>query len=66
VINYAPLSGQCHVDIPLEEIPGTPVEFRDLLSDAAYSRERNGLASRGLYFDIQPYGIHVFEVSTPG
>ncbi len=66
VINYAPLSGQCYVDVPLDEIPGTPVEFRDLLSDAAYTRERNGLVSKGLYFDIQPYGIHVFEVSSPG
>ncbi|HTO92864.1 MAG TPA: alpha-amylase family glycosyl hydrolase [Bacteroidota bacterium] len=64
VINYAPLSGQCYVDIPLEDLPGGSIEFRDLMSPAAYTRDRNGLASRGLYFDIEPYGIHIFEVSS--
>jgi hypothetical protein len=64
VINYAPLSGQCYVDIPLEDISGASIEFRDLMSDAVYVRDRNGLGTRGLYFDVQPYGIHVFEVSS--
>jgi hypothetical protein len=64
VVNYAPLSGQCYVDVPLEEISGTSIEFHDLLSEAAYVRDRNGLASKGIYFDIQPYGIHIFEVSS--
>jgi hypothetical protein len=58
------LSGQCYVDVPLEDISGTSIEFHDLLSEAAYVRDRNGLASKGLYFDIQPYGIHIFEVSS--
>ena len=64
VINYAPLSGQCYVDIPLEDIPWTSIEFRDLLSEATYIRDRTGLASKGIYFDIQPYAIHIFEVSS--
>jgi hypothetical protein len=50
--------------VPLEEISGTSIEFHDLLSEAAYVRDRNGLASKGIYFDIQPYGIHIFEVSS--
>jgi hypothetical protein len=64
VINYAPLSGQCYVDVPLEDLPGATIEFHDLLSEATYVRDRNGLASKGIYFDIQPYGIQIFEVSS--
>jgi hypothetical protein len=64
VINYAPLSGQCYVDIPLDDVPGSSIEFHDLLSEASYVRDRHGLASKGIYFDIQPYGIHIFEVSS--
>jgi hypothetical protein len=63
VINYAPLSGQCYVDVPLEDVSGTSIELRDLMSEAAYVRDKSGLASKGIYFDIQPYGIHIFEVS---
>ena len=64
VINYAPLSGQCYVDLPLDDVPGPSIEFRDLLGRAAYTRDRSGLASKGIYFDIQPYGIHIFDVSS--
>ena len=64
VINYAPLSGQCYVDIPLDDIGGSSIEFRDLLGEASYIRDRNGLASKGIYFDLQPYKIHIFEVSS--
>ena len=64
VVNYAPLSGQCYVDVPLDDLPGTSIEFRDVLSESAYVRDRNGLASKGIYFDIQPYGIHIFDVSS--
>jgi len=63
VINYAPLSGQCYVDIPLDDVSGNSIEFRDLLSNAAYTRDRNALSSKGIYFDLQPYGIHIFVVS---
>ena len=64
VINYAPLSGQCYVDLPLEDLQGGSIELRDLLGEATYVRDRNGLASKGIYFDLQPYGIHIFDVSS--
>ncbi|HMK38381.1 MAG TPA: alpha-amylase, partial [Bacteroidota bacterium] len=57
------LSGQCYVDIPLDDLSGSSIELRDLLSDAAYTRDRNALSSKGIYFDLQPYGIHIFEVT---
>ena len=65
VVNYAPLSGQCYVDLPLETVPGTQIEFRDLMSEAVYVRDRHGLTLKGIYFDLPPYGLHVFEISSP-
>jgi hypothetical protein len=62
VVNYAPLSGQCYVDFPLDLVEGTPLEFRDLLGDAVYVRDRAKIASRGMYFDLPAYGLHLFRV----
>ena len=50
VVNYAPHSGQCYVDLPMESIAWQSVEFRDLLGSAVYVRDRAGLGSRGIYF----------------
>jgi hypothetical protein len=61
-VNYAPHSGQCYVELPVEQIAGVAIEFRDQMSDAAYVRDRAGLASRGIYFDLQGYGFHIFDV----
>lgn len=63
VINYAPLSGQCYVDLPSDLPEGTPVEFRDLMGEAVYARDRTGLITKGMYFDLPPYGLHIFEVT---
>jgi len=65
VINYAPLSGQCYVDVPLETVPGSQIEFRDLMGEAVYVRDRHGVSSKGMYFDIAPYGLHIFDVTSP-
>lgn len=62
VVNYAPLNSQCYVDWNLEGIDGTAFEFRDLLNAAAYVRDRVPLQSRGMYFDLPGYGVHLFEV----
>lgn len=64
VANYAPLSGQCYVEVPLDGISGGLVEFRDLLGQSTYVRDKGGLQSRGMYFDLPGYGIHLFEVSS--
>jgi hypothetical protein len=62
IVNYAPHTGQAYVDVPLDDIKGGPVEFRDLMGEAVYVRDAAGLASKGMYFDLPPYGIHIFEV----
>jgi glycosidase len=62
VVNYAPHTGQCYVELPAQHLPGVSVEFRDRMSDATYVRDRASLTTRGMYFDLPPYGFHVFEV----
>jgi len=63
VINYAPHNGQCYVELHLEQIAGSAVEFRDLLGEAAYVRERSALIAKGMYFDLPAYGLHIFDVT---
>jgi hypothetical protein len=63
VVNYAPQTGQCYVEVPIEEIEGGLLEFRDLLGKAIYVRDRVGLQTKGMYFDLPGYGMHLFEVS---
>ncbi len=62
VVNYAPHSGQCYVEIPAESISGHSIEFRDLMGTASFVRERAGIMHKGMYFDLPGYGMHIFEV----
>jgi hypothetical protein len=62
VVNYAPISGQCYAEVPVAELPGHTVEFRDLTGESVYTREKGALAARGMYFDLPPYAIHFFDV----
>jgi hypothetical protein len=63
VVNYAPHVGQCYVELSLDGISGSSIEFIDLIGGSSYVRERTALVSRGMYFDLPPYGVHVFEVA---
>ncbi len=63
VVNYAPHNSQCYIDLPQQSLAGSPMEFRDLMSSAVYVRERSGLVSKGMFFDLPAYGIHIFQVA---
>jgi glycosidase len=63
VVNYAPHNSQCYIDLPQEFLNGSPMEFRDLMSSAAYVRERSWLVARGMFFDLPAYGLHIFQVA---
>lgn len=62
VVNYAPLPGQCYVELALDDIKGTAIEFKDLMGTASYVRERSALTSKGMYFDLPGYSLHIFEL----
>jgi len=63
VVNYAPQNGQCYVEINLDEVSGSRIEFRDMLGEASYVRDKATLRSKGMYFDLPSYGIHIFDVN---
>jgi hypothetical protein len=63
VVNYAPHSGQCYIELPAQLLPSATVEFRDQMSNATYVREKAGLSAKGMYFDLPQYGFHILEVN---
>lgn len=63
VVNYAPHSGQAYVSVPIDTLDSQACDFKDLMGDAQYVRDKHGLAARGMYFDLIGYGFHIFEVS---
>ncbi len=64
VINYSPHSSQCYVEVPLKEVEGPSLEFRDLMGEAVFVRDRNGLVTKGMYIDLPAYGFYIFSVTS--
>jgi hypothetical protein len=60
VSNLSPDPMQCYVPLELRALTGCTWELRDLLSEARYDREGDGLLHPGLYLDMPAYGRHVF------
>ncbi len=62
-MNYAPQPGQCFVRLPVPQLAGRTLRFKDLLG-AGRVRPRSGddLLQRGLYLDLPAWGHHLFEV----
>ena len=60
VSNLSPDPMQCYVPLELRALTGCTWELRDLLSEARYDREGDGLLQPGLYLDMPEYGRHVF------
>ena len=61
-VNYAPRQGQCYVTLDLQGLAGRTFTLVDLLGDARYERDGDGLRASGLYLDMPPWGHHVFEM----
>ena len=63
-VNYAGNQSQCYVRLPLPDVSGRSVEFRDLMSGTRFARDGDELLARGLYLDMAPWAYHVFEIAT--
>jgi hypothetical protein len=61
-VNYGPVQGQCYVTLGLPGLVGRKFTLLDLLGDARYDREGDGLAGNGLYLDMPAWGFHLFEL----
>nr|WP_150107368.1 alpha-amylase family glycosyl hydrolase [Pedosphaera parvula] len=67
-VNYGPTQGQCYVTLGLVGIKGKQFLLVDLLGEARYDRDGDGLAGSGLYLDLPAWGFNLFEMreQTPG
>ena len=65
-VNYSPSPGQCYVTLPIPELRGHNCRLTDLLGDAEYDREGDGLTGNGLYLDMPAWGSQLFDLSTHG
>jgi hypothetical protein len=54
---------QCYLPLELPVLAGRSWLLKDLLSDAEYVRDGDGLLSPGLYLDVPAYGHHLFEIT---
>jgi len=61
-VNYGAVQGQCYVTLGLDGLRGRRFTLVDLLGDASYQRDGDGLAGNGLYLDMPPWGHQVFEL----
>lgn len=59
-VNYGPSQGQCYVSLNLPGLAGHKFVLADLLGEARYEREGDGLVGNGLYLDMPPWGCHLF------
>jgi len=62
VINYAPHSSQCFLNLHFNDLYGASWRLTDLLSEAAYERDGDDLHYVGLYLDMQAWQYHAFEM----
>lgn len=62
VVNYADNRSQCYLPLPFSDLADRRWLLRDLLSEAAYKREGDGLMSPGLYLDVDPWQFHLFQL----
>jgi len=62
IANYAGHASQTYLRLLFAGLAGRRWLLQDLMGDARYERDGTDLESRGLYLDVGPWQVHVFEV----
>ncbi|MDT7807724.1 MAG: hypothetical protein QOJ70_1537 [Acidobacteriota bacterium] len=62
-VNLSHERAQCYLPLDLPALAGRAWLLKDLLSEAEYTRDGDGLLSSGLYLDVPAYGHHLFEIT---
>ncbi len=63
VVNYAPHQSQFYVSLPFKDLAGGTIRLTDLMHPIQYDRPGDSLEQSGIYFDLPPWGYHVFALS---
>jgi glycosidase len=61
-VNYAGNQSQCYLRLPFSDLRDRRWQLRDLLGDAQYDRDGNGLEARGLYLDMPAWAYHMLSL----
>jgi hypothetical protein len=61
VVNLGDCSAQAQVRVSWTNTAGAQWHLVDLLSDSFYERDRDEMASQGLYVDLAPWNYHFFQ-----
>jgi hypothetical protein len=61
-INFSESRGQCYARIGEEAYRGRVIELADRLGDARYLRSGTELIDKGLYLDLEAFGMHLFDI----
>src|SRR5256714_751884 len=62
-VNLSNEQVQCYLPLELHALAGRTGFLKDLLGEAQYLRDGDGLMSPGLYLDVPAYGHHLFELT---
>ncbi len=62
-VNFAPNQSQCYARLRFDDLGDGQWLLEDLIGDATYVREGNGLRACGLYLDLPPWRAHVFSLT---
>jgi hypothetical protein len=63
VVNYAAASSQGRIALPEFGLAGRDWRLRDVMTGAQYERAGGDMVEFGLYVDLQPWQVHIFEIS---
>ena len=61
VINYSAASAQGRIQLPALELAGRTWTLTDVLHGATYERNGDEMTTEGLYIDLKPWSMHVFD-----
>jgi glycosidase len=62
-VNYAPNQSQCHIRVPLMNLPGKAWRLQDRLGGQCFHWAGDDLAARGLFIDHAPWQAAIFSLS---
>jgi len=61
-VNYAPNQSQCYIRLPFTDLGNSQWRLEDMIGDATYDRDGDGLRAHGLYVDEPAWKAHVFSL----
>lgn len=62
-VNYSDRRSQAMIWLPWSDLGGKEWRLEDLMSGEVYRRNGSEMYEKGLYIDLGPWGIHLFEIS---